>query len=53
MGKSAEIPDLVWGETKSIPCITLQKPQAKTLAPTKIALKRERSGKPDLTCNNE
>ena len=34
MGKSAEIPDLVWGETKSIPCITLQIPQAKTLAPT-------------------
>ena len=26
----AEIPDLVWGETKSVPCITLQKPQAKT-----------------------
>ncbi len=25
MGKYAEIPDLVWGETKSVPCITLPK----------------------------
>ena len=26
MKKSAEIPDLVWGETKSVPCITFPFP---------------------------